>query len=143
MFKIMFLCTGNTCRSQMAEGFARELGKGIIEAYSAGVNPAGHVHPKAVAAMKEAGIDISRQESKGIAPELLMRMDMVITLCGNAEATCPVTPPQIKRAHWPIEDPVSAMGAEEEIRNEFRRARDEIRMRIENLIKELRDGGGI
>ncbi|MDA8088744.1 MAG: arsenate reductase ArsC [Nitrospiraceae bacterium] len=142
MFKIIFLCTGNTCRSQMAEGFARELGKGVVEAYSAGVNPAGHVHPKAISVMKEAGIDISRQTSKGIDPELLMKMDMVITLCGNAEATCPMTPPPIKRQHWPIEDPVRATGTEEEVMNEFRKARDEIKFRIQNLVKELRDGGG-
>ena len=140
MFRIMFLCTGNTCRSQMADGFARELGKGIIEVYSAGVNPAGFIHPKAIAAMKEAGVDISSQESKGIDQDLLIKMDMVITLCGNAEATCPMTPPKIKREHWPIEDPVSASGTEEEVMNEFRKARDEIKLRIENLIKELRDG---
>ncbi|MDA8087346.1 MAG: arsenate reductase ArsC [Nitrospiraceae bacterium] len=141
MKKIMFLCTGNTARSQLAEGFARELGKAVVEAHSAGVNPAGHVHPKAIAVMKEAGIDISRQESKGIDHDLLMNMDMVITLCGNAEQTCPMTPPQVKREHWPIEDPVKAAGAEEEVMDEFRKARDEIRARIENLIKELQNGG--
>lgn len=140
MFKIMFLCTGNTCRSQMAEGFAKELGEEVAEAYSAGVNPAGHVHPKAIAVMKEAGIDISRQEPKGIDHDLLLKMDMVITLCGNAEATCPMTPPQIKRQHWPIEDPVKATGPEEEIMMEFRKARDEIKVRIQNLLKGLRDG---
>ena len=133
----MFLCTGNTCRSQMAEGVARALGEGILEAYSAGVSPAGHVHPTAIAVMKEAGMDISRQGSKGIDQDLLAKMNMVVTLCGNAEATCPVTPPRIKREHWPIEDPVSATGTEEKIMNEFRRARDEIRGRIENLVKEL------
>ncbi|MDA8090999.1 MAG: arsenate reductase ArsC [Nitrospiraceae bacterium] len=143
MKRIIFLCTGNTCRSQMAEGFARELGRGLIEAHSAGVNPAGHVHPKAIAVMKEAGIDISRQSSKGIDMEHLLKMDMVITLCSNAEATCPVTPPQIKREHWPIEDPVSAPGTEEEILDEFRKARGEIKKRMENLVKELRDGGNI
>ncbi|MDA8156690.1 MAG: arsenate reductase ArsC [Actinomycetota bacterium] len=136
----MFLCTGNTCRSQMAEGFALALGKGVMEAHSAGVNPAGHVHPKAIAVMKEAGIDISRQDSKGIDYDLLLKMDMVITLCGNAEQTCPTTPPAIKRTHWPIEDPVKATGAGEDVMNEFRRARDEIKIRIENLIKELRNG---
>ncbi len=139
----MFLCTGNTCRSQMAEGFAKALGQGLIEVHSAGVNPAGHIHPKAIAAMNEAGIDISSQESKGIDPELLLTMDMVITLCGNAESTCPATPPRIKKAHWPIEDPVSALGTEEKMMNEFRKARDEIKTHMENLIKELRAGGGI
>ncbi len=141
MLKIMFLCTGNTCRSQMAEGFARTLGKAIVDTHSAGVDPAGYVHPKAIAAMKEAGIDISGQASKGIDQELLLKMDMVITLCGHAEETCPFTPPHIKREHWPIEDPVKAMGTEEEVMEKFRKARDEIRMRVENLIKELRNGG--
>ncbi len=137
MQRIMFLCTGNTCRSQMAEGFARELGRGLIEVYSAGVNPAGRVHQKALDVMKEAGIDISNQESKGIDHGLLMKMDMVITLCGNAEATCPATPPQIKREHWPIDDPVKALGTEEDVMDEFRKARDEIKARIVNLVKEL------
>ena len=133
----MFLCTGNTCRSQMAEGFARELGKGSMEVHSAGVNPAGHVHPKAISVMKEAGIDISNQESKVIDHDLLMKMDMVITLCGNAEATCPATPPRIKKEHWPIEDPVKAPGTGEEAIDEFRKARDEIRTRIVKLVEEL------
>ena len=140
MLKTMFLCTGNTCRSQMAEGFAKELGKGILETYSAGVNPAGYVHPKAIAAMKEEGIDISGQKSKAIDPSLLTKMDLVITLCGNAEQTCPVTPPQIKRMHWPIEDPVSASETAEEVMKKFRKARDEIKGRIENLIRELSNG---
>ncbi len=124
----------------MAEGFAKELGKGILETYSAGVNPAGYVHPKAIAAMKEEGIDISGQKSKAIDPSLLTKMDLVITLCGNAEQTCPVTPPQIKRMHWPIEDPVSASGTGEEEMKKFRKARDEIKGRIENLIRELSNG---
>lgn len=143
MFRIMFLCTGNTCRSQMAEGFARELGRGIIEACSAGVNPAGSVHPMAIAVMKESGIDISGQTSKGIDAGVLGKMDMVITLCGNAEQSCPMTPLRIKREHWPVEDPVKAMGTGENVMREFRKARDEIRQRIGNLIKGKRDGGNI
>ena len=81
--KIMFLCTGNSCRSQMAEGFAQELGKGFVEAYSAGLNPAG-VNERAVKVMKEIGIDISQQKSKPIDETLLNKMDMIITLCDNA-----------------------------------------------------------
>ena len=141
MTKIMFLCTGNTCRSQMAEGFARELGKGLIEPYSAGLMPAGVVHPGAIAVMKEAGIDISSQKSKAIDPELLGKMDIIVTLCGNAEASCPMTPPEIRRMHWPIDDPVGAVGTEEEIVHEFRRARDEIKMKIVELITSLDSGG--
>jgi arsenate reductase (thioredoxin) len=137
VLKIMFLCTGNTCRSQMAEGLARELGKGLIEAHSAGVRPAGVVHPRAIAAMNEVGIDISGQTSKAIDIDLLNDMDLVITLCGNAEETCPMTPPDIKRFHWPIDDPVGAVGTEDEIMAEFRRARDEIRNIMEVFLASL------
>ncbi|MBS1126280.1 MAG: protein tyrosine phosphatase [Nitrospirae bacterium] len=136
----MFLCTGNSCRSQMAEGFAREFGKGLIEPYSAGLIAAG-VNPWAIAVMKEAGIDISRQKSEEINEDLLRTMDIVITLCGNAEESCPYTPPEIKRIHWPIKDPVGTIGTEEEIMKEFRRARDEIRNRVEELIDTLRKEG--
>ncbi len=143
MTKMMFLCTGNTCRSQMAEGFAKTLGKDLIEAYSAGLMPAGVVHPRAITVMKEAGIDISRQTSKAIDTELLTKMDIIITLCGNAEASCPMTPPSIKRMHWPIDDPVSAKGTEDEIMNQFRKARNEIKARISELINSLRQGGTV
>ncbi len=136
MRKIMFLCTGNSCRSQMAEGFAREFGKGTIEAYSAGLTPAG-VNPRAIAVMKEIGIDISDQKSKVIDKKLLRQMDVIITLCGHAEALCPMTPPGIKRIHMPVDDPVGTIGTEEEIMNAFRRARDEIKEKIRNLIREI------
>ena len=136
----MFLCTGNSCRSQMAEGFAREFGKGLIAPHSAGLIAAG-VNPRAIAVMKEAEIDISRQKSEEINEDLLRTMDIVITLCGNAEESCPYTPPEIKRIHWPIKDPVGTIGTEEEIMKEFRRARDEIRNRVEELIDTLRKEG--
>jgi arsenate reductase len=119
----------------MAEGFARELGKGRIEAYSAGLNPAG-LNEKAVRVMQEIGIDISRQRSKSIDEELLRKMDMVITLCDNAAEACPLTPPEIKRFHWSLKDPAHAKGTEEEIMEDFRRVRDEIRERITNFLKE-------
>lgn len=134
MLTVMFLCTGNSCRSQMAEGFLREYGKGLFEVHSAGLM-ASRVHPRAIAVMKEIGIDISGQQSKEIDPELLRTMDIVITLCSNAEESCPWTPPQIKRLHWPIKDPVGAVGTEEQIMNEFRRARDEIKQRILRFIE--------
>ncbi|MEW6410451.1 MAG: arsenate reductase ArsC [Nitrospirota bacterium] len=133
MKKVLFLCTGNSCRSQMAEGLARELGKGLIEPYSAGLMPAG-VNPRSIAVMKEIGIDISNQKSKAIDGELLRKMDVVITLCGNAEESCPWTPPEIKRIHWPIKDPVGTIGTEEKIMTEFRRARDEIKEKIVNYL---------
>jgi arsenate reductase len=140
MVKVMFLCTGNACRSQMAEGFAREFGKGIIEPFSAGLIAAG-VHPRAIAVMKELGIDISRQKSKTIDEQLLKTMEAVITLCGNAEDACPWTPPEITRLHWPINDPVGTVGKEEEIMKEFRRARDEIRARTEQFISGIKAKG--
>lgn len=142
MIKIMFLCTGNSCRSQMAEGFARELGKGLIEPYSAGIIAAG-VNPRAIAVMKEAGIDISGQKSEEINEDLLRTMDIVITLCSNAEESCPYTPPEIKRIHWPVKDPVGTIGTEEEIMKEFRRARDEIKNKMLEFINSLKTKEGI
>jgi len=136
MLKVMFLCTGNSCRSQMAEGFAGKLGGGLLEAYSAGLMAAG-VHPRAIAVMKESGVDISGQKSKEIDENLVREMDMVITLCDNAAESCPYTPPEIKRLHWPVKDPVGTVGTEDEIMREFRRARDEIKEKIVSLIAEL------
>lgn len=125
----------------MAEGFAKELGKGLIEACSAGLMPAGVVHPKAIAVMKEAGIDILSQKSKALDLNILVRIDIIVTLCGHAEASCPMTPPSINRLHWPINDPVAAIGTEEQIMNEFRKARDEIKTKIEDFIQLLKKGG--
>jgi arsenate reductase len=122
----------------MAEGLARELGKGLVEPYSAGLIAAG-VHPRAIAVMKEIGIDISRQRSREIDEDLLREMDIVITLCTNAEDSCPWTPPEIRRLHWPINDPVGATGTESEIMAEFRRARDEIKARIVKFIEEVKE----
>jgi arsenate reductase len=120
----------------MAEGFLRELGKGRVDAYSAGLMAAG-VHPRAVAVMREAGIDISGQSSDEIDPELLATMDLVITVCPNAETACPSTPPRVRRLHVPIDDPIGATGGEEEIMAEYRRARDEIRAMVEDVLKEM------
>jgi len=140
MLKVMFLCTGNSCRSQMAEGFARELGKGLIEAHSAGLMAAG-VHPLAIAVMWENGISILGQRSKTIDEQILHSMDMVITLCDNAAESCPWTPPEIKRLHWPIRDPVGTRGTEEEVLRDFRRARDEIKRKIKVFLSTLRENG--
>jgi len=136
MKKVMFLCTANSCRSQMAEGFAKEFGKGLIEVHSAGLMAAG-VHNRAIAVMKEIGIDISNQKSKVIEEGLLKQMDIIVTLCGYAEELCPYTPPEIKRIHWPIKDPVGTIGTEQEIMNEFRHARDEIKEKVQKLIEEV------
>jgi arsenate reductase len=135
MLKIMFLCTGNSCRSQIAEGFARAIGKGVIEPYSAGLMPKG-VNAKAIKVMKEIGIDISHQQSKSIDEELLKKMDIIVTLCDNAAESCPWTPPGIKRIHWSLRDPDAAKGTEDEILNEFRRVRDEIKEKVITFVKD-------
>jgi arsenate reductase len=137
MLRVMFLCTANSCRSQMAEGFAREIGKGLIEPHSAGLMAAG-VNSRAIAVMREAGIDITDQRSKEIDESLLSEMDVVITLCGNAEEYCPRTPPGIRRIHWPIRDPVGTLGSEKTVMDEFRRARDEIREKVTTLVEEVK-----
>jgi arsenate reductase len=124
----------------MAEGLAWELGKGLIEPFSAGLMAAG-LHPRAVSVMEEIGIDISNQESKSIDESLLKKMDIVITLCGSAEESCPWTPPEIRRIHWPIADPVGTIGSEEKIINEFRKTRDAIKTKTEDFIQQIKEGG--
>lgn len=137
MKKIMFLCTANSCRSQMAEGFARAFGEGLVEVYSAGLMTAG-VHRRAIAVMKELGIDISKQKSKSIDEKFLKEMDIVVTLCVNAEEYCPTTPPNVKRIHWPVKDPVGTIGSEEQVMKDFRRARDEIKNLVIKLINDIK-----
>jgi len=122
----------------MAEGFARALGKGLIEPYSAGLSPQG-ANEKAVQVMKEIGIDISHQKSKSIDMELLKQMHVVITLCDNAAKSCPYIPPEITSLHWPLDDPAKAVGTEEEVLHEFRRVRDEIKRKIVDLVKHIAD----
>lgn len=133
--KILFLCTGNSCRSQLAEGLARALGGDAVEIESAGTHPIG-VHPRAIAAMKEIGIDISGHTSKGIDPGMVKRADLVVTLCGDARDHCPVPPPATRSIHWPIRDPFGATGSDEAIREEFRKVREDLKGRIEKLLKE-------
>ena len=120
----------------MAEGFAKEFSKGMIKVYSAGLMAAG-VHKRAIAVMKEVDIDISYQKSKPIDEDLLAQMNVIITLCVHAEEYCPQTLPGIKRLHWPINDPVGTVGTEEEIMNQFRLTRDEIKKKVQNLIREI------
>ncbi len=130
---VYFLCTGNSCRSQMAEGFARHLAGDRWEVASAGIEPSG-VNPLAIAVMAEAGIDISRQVSKAIDPDLLDRAAVIVTLCGDAEERCPVTPPHVRKVHWPLPDPAKATGGESEVRAAFRAVRDDIGRRVEALL---------
>jgi len=133
--KVLFLCTGNSCRSQMAEGWLKTLGGDAFEVYSAGIVAHGK-NPRAIAVMKEAGVDISGQESEALNPEILNHLDLLVTVCGNADETCPAMPATCEKQHWPFEDPAKATGSEEEILNEFRRVRDLIKERIQTYITE-------
>lgn len=135
--KVMFVCTGNSARSQMAEGFARHLGRGRIEACSAGMEPS-RLNPYAVAAMQEKEIDISSQQSKAFDEELARRMDLVVTVCSNADQRCPVLPPEVKRLHWPLDDPAAAKGTDAEILSTFRQVRNEVESRVQDLLRTLR-----
>lgn len=133
--RILVLCTGNSCRSQMAEGFFRSylMQKGLNTAVgavrSAGLEPHG-VNPRAVAVMAEAGVDISRHSSDHVDKYLGEQFDYVITVCDNAAQNCPVFPGGGERLHWPFEDPAQAAGTDEEILQVFRRVRDEIAQKI-------------
>lgn len=129
---IYFLCTGNSCRSQMAEGWAKRYLGDSWEVKSAGIEAHG-LNPNAVKAMQEVGIDISDQKSEIIDTEVLNHADMVVTLCGDAEDRCPMTPPHVKREHWGFDDPAKAEGKDEEKWAVFQRVRDEIGERIKRF----------
>ncbi len=131
--KVLFLCTGNSCRSQMAEGWLRTLGGERFEAFSAGIEAHGK-NPRAIAVMREAGVDISGHESEILDPKLLDSLDLLVTVCGHADEYCPVVPVSCAKVHWPFDDPAKATGTEEEIMAEFRRVRDQIKSRIEAFI---------
>ena len=124
---ILFLCTGNSCRSHLAEGFLKAAAGDILDIQSAGSKPAGYVHPMAVRVMSEAGIDISNHRSKHLNEFLDQKIETVITVCGNADQACPVFPGQLNRHHWGFLDPAHAQGSEEEVLAVFRQVRDEIR----------------
>jgi arsenate reductase len=124
---ILVLCTGNSCRSHLAEGILRAAAGDAIRVASAGSKPAGHVHPLAIAAMREIGIDISSHRSKHLSEFLDQSVETVITVCGNADQACPMFPGQVNRYHWGFEDPAHTIGSEEEKLAVFRRVRDEIR----------------
>jgi len=133
--KVLFVCTGNACRSQMAEGWARQLKSDSIEAYSAGVRPAG-VSTRAIAVMAEAGVDISAHRSQHVSDFKGMDFDYVVTLCGNAEQKCPVVG-GAKHVHRPFDDPVMVLGSNDQIMAAFRRARDQIKAFVETLPESL------
>ncbi len=137
--KVLFICTGNSCRSQMAEGFLRHSAGGTFEALSAGTDPVG-VNQNAVRVMAERGIDISEQQSKGIRPFLGHHFPYVITVCDRANERCPIFPGMMKRLHWSFEDPALATGTEEEKLAVYRRVRDEIEAHVRRFVDEVRTG---
>ena len=123
---VLILCTGNSCRSQMAEALLQKAAGDALRVESAGSQPSGYVHPLSIEAMKEVGIDLSDARSKSLDEFLDQDVETVITVCGNADQACPVFPGQARRYHWPFDDPAHAEGSEEEIMEVFRRVRDEI-----------------
>jgi arsenate reductase len=131
--RVLFLCTGNSCRSQMAEGLLRQLAGDQYESLSAGSKPSGYVHPMAVEAMRELGIDISAQQSKSIndfLPPTGRPPDVVVSVCESAARECPTFPGPVERVPLPFDDPAHAKGSDEEKMAVFRRVRDEIKSAI-------------
>jgi len=135
---VLVLCTGNSCRSHLAEAILRRAAGDVVEVASAGSKPAGYVHPEALAVLKEIGIDASAHHSKHLSEFLGRQVHTVITVCGNADQVCPVFPGQVVRHHWGFSDPAHATGTPEEIRAEFRRVRDQIRLVFEAYAAGLR-----
>lgn len=138
--RILILCTGNSCRSHMAEGILRAAAGDLVEVHSAGSKPAGYVHPKAIAALEEIGLDISAHTSKSMNDFLDRDITTVITVCGNADQACPMYPGQMNRHHWGFDDPAHATGTEAEIMADFRRVRDQIRLVFGAYAAGLREG---
>ncbi len=132
--RVLILCTGNSCRSQMAEALWEDLAKGAWESESAGSKPSGYVHPLAIRAMSELGVDISAGESKSLDWFRDQPFDLVVTVCDNAKESCPVFSGAKETLHWPFEDPADAVGTDDEKMTVFRRVRDEIRHKIQTFL---------
>ena len=127
--RVLILCTGNSARSQMAEGLLRHDAGNVYKVFSAGTKPS-HVRPEAIAVMREVGIDISGHRSKSVDEFAGQDFDYVITVCDNAKESCPLFPAKTKRVHWSIEDPAAVQGSQGEALTAFRRVRDELRARL-------------
>jgi arsenate reductase len=136
MINILYLCTGNSCRSQMAEGWTKRLGEDRFEVQSAGIEAHGK-NPRAIMVMQEAGVDISGQESTIVTDEMLSLADVVVTVCGHADEQCPILPPGVQKVHWPLTDPAKATGSETEIMDQFRATRNDIENRVRELLISL------
>jgi len=137
MQRVLILCTGNSCRSQMAEALWESLGEGLWQAESAGSKPSGYVHSLAIRAMRELGIDISANQSKSLDQFRQQPFDLVVTVCDNAQEACPVFPAARQTLHWPFVDPADATGADEEKLIVFQRVRDEIKHKIQDYLGGL------
>ena len=136
---VLILCTGNSCRSHLAEGILRAAAGDLLDVQSAGSKPAGYVHPLAIKVSREIGIDISGHRSKHMDEFLKQEIETVVTVCGNADQACPVFPGLMNRHHWGFDDPATAEGSEEEKLEVFRRVRDEIKMVFEAYVAGRRD----
>ena len=134
---ILFLCTGNSCRSQMAEGWAKSMADEKFNIESAGIESHGK-NPRAITVMKEKFIDISQQASTKLTDEMLQRTDYIVTVCGHADEHCPILPAGLKKEHWPLNDPAKSTGTEESILEVFRDSRDEIQRRVRDLLERLK-----
>lgn len=135
--RVLFVCTGNSARSQMAEAWARHLGGEWLEANSAGTAPKG-VHPHTLTVMREAGVDMSVQSSKLLTPDLMAWADLIVTVCAHADAHCPVVPATVQKRHWPVADPVTSAGDEAQALHRFLAIRDELRERVQGIVGGLR-----
>ena len=135
--RVLFLCTGNSCRSQMAEGYANKIGKDWIEAKSAGIKAYG-ISPRAISIMLEDGVDISSQESAIVSSEMLEWADLLVSVCGYADENCPVVPYHVRKKHWPLDDPAKAKGSQDEITQAFRSTRDEVKRRITSMVNGMK-----
>jgi arsenate reductase (thioredoxin) len=134
--RVLVLCTGNSARSQMAEGWLRRLGDGRVEAFSAGTKPASAVNPLAVRVMGEVGIDLSGQRPKSVEGFLGQPLDYVITVCDDAAEACPVFPGPVQRIHWSFQDPAKVEGDEQARLAAFRQVRDGLRDRLQSFLSE-------
>lgn len=137
---VLILCTGNSCRSHLAEAILRAAAGDVLEVASAGSKPAGYVHPLAIRALAEIGLDATAHHSKHLSEFLERKVETVITVCGNADQVCPAFPGQVNRHHWGFDDPAHATGSEDEQLSVFRRVRDEIRSVFKAYAAGRRDG---
>ncbi len=132
--RVLFICKGNSARSQIAEGFAKVMG---IEAFSAGTHPKDSVHPMAIAVMAEKGIDISQHRPKNLDLEFAKTVDLIVTVCGEADEECALLPLSVPKIHWSLPDPARAEGSKEEQLEAFRKVRDEIEQMVRQLALQL------